>query len=124
LSKTDLQSRSTFQLGFLCHQSQQIGFQDASGAFAARQFSLQQSAIFRQAVNQPQRTTKSACHFARSDEPLFHNSGGLESLSASATDRRQEAGTFSCSNRRVGLESRPDYQSSSFAILLAINLPQ
>jgi hypothetical protein len=66
-SKAELQSGTTLEGDFLCNQGQDIGFEDASGAFASWQSPFHQRAVLGQTVNQPQRTTKTARHFGPSD---------------------------------------------------------
>jgi hypothetical protein len=52
LFKADLQAAAMFRRGSVRHQGQQVGFQNASGTLAPRQFPFHQCAIFGQAVNE------------------------------------------------------------------------
>jgi hypothetical protein len=52
---------------FSSNQGQNIRFQETSRALPSRQLSFDQRAVFRQAVNQPQRTTKPMRRFRPPD---------------------------------------------------------
>jgi hypothetical protein len=120
---------ATFRRGSFRNQGQQVGFQNASGAFAPRQSPFHQCAVFRQAVNQSQRTTKAACGFGASEQTRLRDHDTLNShWTLPATNGRQQASAVARTKRRVGLESRPDYLYCVRHHLslnsLAISLPQ